>query len=414
MAASLATAAKVVAKKIATEIASDPSVIFKYICILLGSIFGFISIFALPFYVMTHIPSVLVGTSTRQEYVNARIIKMYQDTVEKYNNELQEWINNKKKTLNCDTYTVKFDFGLSYAQLIAIDTIRYSQNFSEVNEDKINRLIDLFIEKNTKTETYTEYITYYETVLGPDGKSIITQKTKKVTKKRGIITISTKNFNDILKTLNFDDTERQLANNYLITMGSVDVEGNFNIYDDINIDDLKKYLPGDSKIPLFLQYDPRWANERYGSSTIKSGGCGPTCLAMVVVGLTGKNVTPKHVADWSVANGHRAEGQGSYWSLMTAGGKYYGLKVEAISRKNPSKIAEELSKGNPIIAAMGPGHFTKAGHFIVLRGIDGGNVYVNDPASVERSNKVWSLALICGESSTNGGVNGSPFWVFKK
>ncbi|HHV30710.1 MAG TPA: hypothetical protein GXX73_14230 [Clostridium sp.] len=422
MAAPLAAAAKVAAKKIITDIATDPSVIIKYICILLGSIFGILSIFILPFYVMTNIPSLLVGSS-EQEFVNAKIIKMYQDAVVEKNNELKEWIDNKKISMRCDSYTVKFDFDLSYAQLIAVDTIRYSQDFSKVTPNKIDKLIELFIEKNTKTETYTEYLTYTETVLGPDGKPVLgidgkpltTKKTKKINRTKGIITISTKKLNDVLKAFSFDDTQKLLANNYLITMQSVDVEGNFNIYDDINLGDLKEYLPGDSKIPLFFQFDARWGNASYGSSTIKSGGCGPTCLSMVVVGLTGRNVTPLDVANWSVANGHRAEGQGSYWSLMTAGGKYYGLQVEAISRKNPSRIADELSKGNPIIAAMGPGHFTKAGHFIVLRGIDAdGNVYVNDPASAERSKKVWSLGIICGESSTNGGSNGSPFWVFKK
>ncbi len=59
----------------------------------------------------------------------------------------------------------------------------------------------------------------------------------------------------------------------------------------------------------------------------------PTSLAMVVSGLTGNRVTPDIVGNWSVRNGHRAEGAGSYWSLMTAGGKHYGLNVEAVSRK---------------------------------------------------------------------------------
>lgn len=416
MAAPLAAAAKVVAKKIATDIAADPSVILKYICILLGILFGVLALFALPFYLITNIPSILLGVNDSPEKVfeKAQTIKMYQNVVIEKNNELQEWISDKKSSLNCDSYRVNFDFDLSYSQLIAIDTVRYDQDFSRIDNKKINKLADLFIEKKARTETYTENVTYTETVKGADGKPVVIKKTKKVTRTRGIITVFTQSFDDILNDLNFDDTQKQLAYNYLKTMESVDVEGNFNTYDDINLSDLKEYPPGDSKIPLFLQFDKRWGNESYGSSTIKSGGCGPTCLSMVVVGLTGRNVTPENVADWAVANGHRAEGQGSHWSLMTKGGKYYGLDVEAISRKNPSKIAEELSKGNPIIVAMGPGHFTKAGHFIVLRGINSdGMVYVNDPASIARSEKVWSLGIICGESSTNGGNNGSPFWVFK-
>jgi hypothetical protein len=422
MAAPLAAAAKVAAKKIFLDVIEDPSSIFKYICILLGIISGVFIIFILPFYVMTNIPSLLLGSSD-QAIANAQIIKKYQDVVDDKKSELQKWIDDKKRSLSCDSYVINFNFDLSYSQLIAIDAVRYSQNFSGVNNEKISKLIDYFIVKDVKTEKYTVNVTYTETikgidgkpVLGIDGKPLTVKKTRTETRTRGIINVSVKSFDDVLKALKFDDTEKMLANNYLITMNSVDIEGNFNIYDDISLSDLKEYPPGDSHIPLFFQFDARWGNASYGSSTIKSAGCGPTCLAMVVVGLTGKNVTPKNVADWSVANGHRAEGQGSYWSLMTEGGRYYGLKVEAISRKNPSRIAQELSNGNPIIAAMGPGHFTKSGHFIVLRGLDSeGNVYVNDPASAERSKKTWSLGIICGESSTNGGENGSPFWVFKR
>ena len=33
-------------------------------------------------------------------------------------------------------------------------------------------------------------------------------------------------------------------------------------------------------VPLFLQWDPRWGYEKYGSNCIAITGCGPTCLAM--------------------------------------------------------------------------------------------------------------------------------------
>lgn len=63
---------------------------------------------------------------------------------------------------------------------------------------------------------------------------------------------------------------------------------------------------------------------------------------------------------------------------------------------------------------MGKGHFTNGGHFIVLRGItESGKILVHDFASVNRSNKEWNLSIIMNESSKNGGVNGSPFWIFR-
>lgn len=49
---------------------------------------------------------------------------------------------------------------------------------------------------------------------------------------------------------------------------------------------------GDVKLgtyPLLLQYDPRWGYAFYGDDVIAVNGCGPTCLSMVIAGLTGKN-----------------------------------------------------------------------------------------------------------------------------
>lgn len=226
------------------------------------------------------------------------------------------------------------------------------------------------------------------------------------------LNLSVRDFEDVIYSLPND--KQEWARELLSSDGIQQLYGDAGV-GDIILSDIE-YPPGGAKIPLFMQSDARWGNESYGSSTIRSGGCGPTSLAMVIVGLTGReDVNPKVVADWSVDNGHRAEGQGSYWSLMTSGGKHFGLTVQAISRNDPKRIVSELSKGNPIIASMDKGHFTSGGHFIVLRGVsESGKILVNDSASITRSNKEWDLSIIMNESSTNGGVKGSPFWVFKK
>ena len=157
----------------------------------------------------------------------------------------------------------------------------------------------------------------------------------------------------------------------------------------------------DSEIPLFLQGDKRWSLFSYGKTgTIASSGCGPTSLAMVIVGLTGDtSVNPKIVADWSVQNGHRVEGVGSAWSLMTAGGRHWGLTVETLSVR-ASDISAALRAGKPIIMSMTPGHFTNGGHFIVLRGItESGKILVNDPASTSRSSREWDISIIVNEGA---------------
>ena len=176
--------------------------------------------------------------------------------------------------------------------------------------------------------------------------------------------------------------------------------------DDAIIDITGDYV--ESEIPLFLQGDKRWGMFLYGQTgTIAATGCGPTSLAMIVVGLTGDtSVNPKVVADWSVKNGHRVEGKGSAWSLFTSGGSHWGLNVETIS-VNATAISEALRQGKPIIMSMSKGYFTNDGHIMVLRGItESGKILVNDPASSTRSAKEWDVSIIVSE-----GVGG---WAYSK
>ena len=49
--------------------------------------------------------------------------------------------------------------------------------------------------------------------------------------------------------------------------------------------DLSSY--GRESFPLFLQWDPMWGYENYGSSYLAVTGCGPTCLAMAGYYLSG-------------------------------------------------------------------------------------------------------------------------------
>lgn len=179
----------------------------------------------------------------------------------------------------------------------------------------------------------------------------------------------------------------------------------------------KKYSRGHDKIPYYSQRDIRWSKELYGKKgTIKKSGCGPTSLAMVISGLTGReDINPKVIADWSSKHGYRAEGKGSYWSLMTNGGQVFGLKVEQVSRKNKNKILKELKNEKIIIVCIDKGKIAKGGHFIVLRGITRDDrILMYDPNSVLNSNIAWNPDTIFNESSKNGGEKGSPFWVFSK
>jgi hypothetical protein len=153
-----------------------------------------------------------------------------------------------------------------------------------------------------------------------------------------------------------------------------------------------------STVPLFLQWDKRWGYEKYGSDMIAITGCGPTCLAMAGYYITGdgKTFDPAAIAAFSEKNGYYASGYGSSWTLISEGAVRLGLDVTEIPLVE-KRIKDNLEVGNPIICAMGAGDFTSSGHYIVLVGLENGMFIVNDPNSVENSNKLWSYEQIQGQ-----------------
>ena len=63
----------------------------------------------------------------------------------------------------------------------------------------------------------------------------------------------------------------------------------------------------------------------------------------------------------------------------------YGLNCEGVGTDYAS-IKKALKKGKPVVALMGPGYFTRRGHFMVLIDIDeNDNVTVADVGSRTRS-----------------------------
>ena len=147
-------------------------------------------------------------------------------------------------------------------------------------------------------------------------------------------------------------------------------------------------------IPLLLQYDTRWGYGDYGSSTVVVSGCGPACLSMVIAGLTGKNtITPYTVAQYANTEGYYVPGSGTSWTLMSEGAAYFGVSGEELPLSQ-SVMERALGEGKPIICSVRPGDFTTSGHFIVITGIKDGQFVVNDPNSVERSNRLWGYETL--------------------
>ena len=143
----------------------------------------------------------------------------------------------------------------------------------------------------------------------------------------------------------------------------------------------------------YLQTDSRWAKKPYRvpgeNSTIGSAGCGPSCAAMVISTLTGKTVTPVDTCDWSMKHGYKALNQGTYYSYFKPQMAAYGidcqqlLSARILNKPNHpihDKVKDYLAMGYYVIALMGPGTWTKSGHFVLVWDWDS-KVRICDPAS---------------------------------
>ena len=142
-------------------------------------------------------------------------------------------------------------------------------------------------------------------------------------------------------------------------------------------------------VPLFIQWDARWGYLPYAGNYAGLAACGPTCLSMVAYYLTGDPIyTPVYMMEYAEANGYCGNRQGTYWSFFTEGAVKLGFIVKE-EYKTEQKLKNLLDEGKLIILSMGPGHFTSAGHFIVVTGYEGGYFTVNDPNSYENSARKW-------------------------
>lgn len=160
--------------------------------------------------------------------------------------------------------------------------------------------------------------------------------------------------------------------------------------------DLSEYLGG-AGIPLLMQWDERWGYTIYGDNMMGLTACGPTCLSMVLLHLLqDATYTPRYVADFAEQNNYYVDGSGSKWTLISEGGETLGLDVTELPL-DENRMKKNLELGNPIICIMGPGDFTTAGHYIVLRGIEDNKFVVNDPNSKTNSERLWSYEEIQGQ-----------------
>lgn len=150
-------------------------------------------------------------------------------------------------------------------------------------------------------------------------------------------------------------------------------------------------------VPLLMQWDERWGYQNYANGPVGYTGCGPTCLSMAALYLTRNDKwNPARVAEMAEKNGYAVEGKGSSWTLISEGSRKIGLKAEMLPLSK-SAMLSHLDAGELIILVVGPGDFTRSGHFLVVTGYEQAGFRINDPNSRENSGKVWSYTSLKGQ-----------------
>ncbi|WP_019239414.1 MULTISPECIES: C39 family peptidase [Enorma] len=153
-------------------------------------------------------------------------------------------------------------------------------------------------------------------------------------------------------------------------------------------------------LPYLYQTDPAWSSEPYAGGTVARNGCGPTCLAMIYVYLTGNtDMTPADMCALADAHGFAPTGATEH-AFMTDGAALLGITGTAVNPQQTSEVASALRAGEPVVCAVRPGDFTPNGHFIILYGIDDANmVSVHDPNSSYRSAQKWGLQRVLSQTA---------------
>lgn len=157
------------------------------------------------------------------------------------------------------------------------------------------------------------------------------------------------------------------------------------------------------------QANSAWADMPIGrfsngkTSTMKTGGCGPTALSTIANMFGNGAINPGTVGMYAARNGFITDG-GANEDLFTKGAA--GLGLNSTKVYGPG-FNDALKSGMPMaISGKNSGPFTKAGHVVVARGMDeNGNINVIDP--MDGNYKKYSKSDITS-GMTNAWAYGKP------
>lgn len=156
------------------------------------------------------------------------------------------------------------------------------------------------------------------------------------------------------------------------------------------------------------QNNDKFENIPYGTSNVKSSGCGPISLTMALNYVNGTELVKlEDVLKWAGENNMYEDNAGTRWSLL----RNFPPTVSAGSKEmyisSIEQLAASIQEGEVLVTSMQKGQFTNNGHFIVITEIKDGKVSVLDPASICRSLKKWDIETVFEESN-------KYFWKISK
>lgn len=172
----------------------------------------------------------------------------------------------------------------------------------------------------------------------------------------------------------------------------------------------------------YMQTDKRWKDYSYSvpgeKTTIGRAGCGLACAAMVVSNLAHKTVTPVTACNYSLANGYKQKGGGTYANFFPKFFEKYGIKsnIVWVASANTAKTIEAALKADEwVIACMRKGNWTSGtGHYVLAYKLHDGMVYIADPASTKVSRTRASFKQFVGEAKYYIVVHNPDAYVYQK
>lgn len=198
-------------------------------------------------------------------------VAIYQDTIIIIDQLNKDWIEEvKEENSDCDEFEIDYNYSLTWESLISIDSVLKKQDFEVVDPEKVTEVGLGFITKDVsfRTEEIEEERRYE--VENEDGTISIETETKTIIIKICIITVDTKEFEDVLPEVGIvDEEDVLLATNIFETVGTMVSS----FYIGLNLQDILNIAPNpDGYTPPIVLDDTARITSYFGYRNIDVEG----------------------------------------------------------------------------------------------------------------------------------------------